>query len=217
MKHLFGKYIDIQIELRCGIIYMKNWKTDILKISSLFDFEPEIGWGSRGNPHLWDEMRLKSKEITLLKTNKKMKEYFYELYLQITGCKITDEKTIKIEKYILDGGISNGIVTSSWWINDGIPILLGRYNKLKMGINLFDCNDDKFHENGIEAAVNRIFTFEKINVNNLIELILMDNNFDRISNKTKYKIINEINSKDIDENRRKIIYELLFKSKTNGT
>jgi molybdenum cofactor cytidylyltransferase len=204
---------------------MKNMKFDKINISVLFDKEPKAGWGSRGNPHLWDEMRLRSKNIKLLKNEKEMKNYFYKLFSQITGIDIIDKEYTKINRYLLDSGISNGIVTSSWWIETGIPILLKRYNEIKSN---YDSNNDiinmdcikysnKDYENSIEEAIKRIFMFDEINIDNLMELLSFDNNIDKITKKTKKEIIQQMKYKMIDENIiRTIEAMILNKSKKNG-
>jgi hypothetical protein len=195
---------------------------DEINISMLFDMEPKIGWASRGNPYLWDEMRLKSKNIKLLENEDEMKNYFYELFKQITGISIFDKEYIKINKYLLDYGMSNGIVNCLWWFETGIPILLERYTQIKnVGIDdiIININNIKMleerYENSIEEAMERIFLYNEININNLIELLEMDNNINRISKKIKNKILKEIKYKTNDENKINIVVEILNKSKNN--
>ncbi|MDR2708611.1 MAG: hypothetical protein LBC07_01355 [Elusimicrobiota bacterium] len=86
---------------------MQNTQFNKINISTLFDKEP-TKWGTRGDPFLWDEMRLKSKNIKLLENKMEMDNYFYRLFSRIIGCKITDKEYILIKRYCLKSGISKG-------------------------------------------------------------------------------------------------------------
>jgi hypothetical protein len=202
---------------------MKN-KISEINISRLFDKEPGTGWASRGNPHLWDEMRLKSKNMQLLENEDEMKKYFYKLFKQITGIEIFDKKYVKINKYLLDSGMSNGIVTCSWWIETGIPLLLDRYKNIKNFVadNVIIDEENiknlgKRYENSIEEAIKRIFMFNEINIDSLIELLEMDNNINRISNRIKKIIIENTNYKILDKEKVNFVMEKMNKSKNNCT
>jgi hypothetical protein len=205
---------------------MENIKFDKITVSMLFSNEPETGWGARGNPHLWDEMRLKSKNIELLGSETEMKDYFYKLFTQITGVEIIGTEYIKINRYLLDSGMSNGIVTCSWWIEKGIPILLERYKKIKdfctdsdsenIDINFIN-NFNKNYRDGIESAIRRIFMFDEIKINNLKDLLSIDDNMKKITKKTKDEIIKKMKYKIKDENKVIEIMDILNGSKKNGT
>jgi hypothetical protein len=95
-------------------------------ISSLFDLDPKT-WASRGNPFLWKEMRSVSKNIPFLENEEKMREYFSNLFLHLTGYEITHPEPIRIEKYLQGEGMSDGVIVPSWWLEIGIPTLLERY------------------------------------------------------------------------------------------
>jgi len=97
-------------------------------ISALFNDEPKP-WGLRGDPHLWDEMRLESKNVELPNNELLMKEYLYKLFYRLTGYEITSKDDIFIERYD-HYGMSGGYVSVEWWEKKGIPFILERYKKI---------------------------------------------------------------------------------------
>ncbi len=52
------------------------------------------------------------------------------LYKQLTGASLADHKPIFVEKYS-HGGMSSGMVSPQFWIEQAIPLLLRRYREAK--------------------------------------------------------------------------------------
>jgi hypothetical protein len=138
-------------------------------ISSLFHNEPKQ-WGLRGDPYLWDEMRLESTNVKLLENEILMKEYFYELFYKLTGYEITKNREIFIERYpyFIAGGISCG-----WWIVNGIPFIMERYKKIKLaseGIE-YKIKDIYWSDEGWKGTENSIKNAEDRKLYNIKELV----------------------------------------------
>jgi len=186
-------------------------------ISSLFIEEP-YQWGLRGDPYLWDEMRLNSKNKKILDNENLMKDYLYELFKNLTDFEITINKNIHIKRYFYGSGMSGGCVCSNWWIEYGIPFILERYKKNKLAnegikyeIKEIYCKSEFFKgsRNSIEQAIERLFMFKEINLVNLIELLSIDENIKKISKKTREKIVEKINNDKYNKSECNKIFELL--------
>lgn len=177
-----------------------------IKISSLFDEEPRQ-WGLRGDPFLWDEMRLKSIDKTLLETEEMMQKYFYLLFYELTGIEINSNKDIRLEKYYYGSGMSGGIVSSGFWLGRGIPFILERYKKIQDWFNgiEYKINDVywlsehyKGFNNSIEHALKRSLLFEEVNIKYIFNLLSADGNIGKISKEIKNSILEYLrNEKDI--------------------
>jgi hypothetical protein len=98
-----------------------------VNISAPFNDKPEY-WGLRGDPYLWEEMCLDSRDVKLLENEIQMEEYFYRLFYKLIGYEITMDKNIYVKRYS-HGGMSSGYISPNWWTKIGIPLLLDRYKK----------------------------------------------------------------------------------------
>jgi hypothetical protein len=175
---------------------MKEIDLNKIKISSLLNEEP-IQWGLRGDPFLWDEIRLKTKDVALLENEELMKKYFYNLFKELTGFEISLNENIRIEKYFYGHGMSGGVVCSNFWMTEGFPFILERYKYIIgkiTGINYeiknIYCGSKYFSgfSNSIDSAVWRLFYFRQPDINNLVELLSIDHNIDLIAEDTKAHI-----------------------------
>jgi hypothetical protein len=108
---------------------MEKTKINDLKISCLLDGGPGA-WGLRGDPCLWDEIRLKSKNIALPNNEEVLKNILFDLFKEITGHEIEPDNNIFIDRYYHGHGISGGVVSCDWWLDVGIPLILENYKKL---------------------------------------------------------------------------------------
>ena len=131
-----------------------------------------------------------------------MKKYLEELFFEITGSKINDNKFISIKRFNYGSGLSRGKVCSGWWVEDGIPFLLERYKKIKYyfeGID-YEIKDIywksehfKGSRNSFENAINRLLLFNELNLNNLYELLSIDESINNIPKESKEKIFDRLN------------------------
>ena len=62
-----------------------------------------------------------------------MKEYLYKLFYELTGYKITSKERIFVERYFdKQVGMSSGYVDPEFWYKKGIPLVLERYDNIKI-------------------------------------------------------------------------------------
>ena len=97
-------------------------------LENLFEVEPS-GWGLRGDPYLWQEMKsriLFSKDIY---TARDFDNLLNKLFLELTGSMPRNNDFIFVERYNL-GGMSSGHVSSEFWLNRAFPMLLERFEEL---------------------------------------------------------------------------------------
>lgn len=88
-----------------------------------------VQWGLRGDPHLWDELRIRFENIEDPKD-----KYEFDILLDIefenlleSGSKKTDDK-IWFEHFP-QKGMSGGWVSLVWWRDIGLPFLKDSYLK----------------------------------------------------------------------------------------
>jgi hypothetical protein len=89
-------------------------------ISTLFDEEP-IQWGLRGDPYLWRDMKQQLINIRCPDSIEKFTEIIETAFQELTGCPISHQDFIGIEKYS-HGGMSSGCVDPAFWREKAIPL-----------------------------------------------------------------------------------------------
>ena len=83
-------------------------------------------WGLRGDPHVWEELKIAFKEIP---SSTEAFEAELLRYIESTiGQKLTLETQAYVDKFA-HGGMSSGYICGAFWINHGIPLLIERYKK----------------------------------------------------------------------------------------
>ena len=95
-------------------------------LEPLFFHEPKQ-WGLRGDPYLWRELKalVTSKKADSLDEFEKLLLSGYE---KLTKKSLKQNEEILVERYNF-GGMSGGFVSSNFWIQTGMPLLLERYGK----------------------------------------------------------------------------------------
>jgi hypothetical protein len=194
---------------------MENENMDI-NISTLFNYEPKQ-WGLRGDQHLWDEMRIESRQRKLLENEELMEKYFYDLFYELTGYEITTKKQKVLIKHYPRYGMSGGYISTEWWIKNGIPFIMERYKKIKLaneGIK-YEIKDiyykSEIHKgsvNSIEEAVKRILFVTRLKLEDLFEIYFNNDNI------IKPKII--LNIKKLFWKAEKIMIDNLLMEDTMG-
>ncbi len=97
-------------------------------VASLFDAEP-YGYGLRGDPFLWKELKERFEKTNLPKNEIDLLEMITEQVIQCTGQPLQKDKNFFIEKYNR-GGMSSGTICSDFWLNKAIPLLIGRFRQI---------------------------------------------------------------------------------------
>ena len=89
--------------------------------------EPQFGWGARGNPLLWNDLRTHFCNEGLPSTFEDFEKATYAYIETKIGRPFTEDTFVKeYDK----GGMSSGMITPEWWRAIGIPELKKRYNSL---------------------------------------------------------------------------------------
>lgn len=96
-------------------------------LASLFEEEPKQ-WGLRGDPLLWRELKslVLSKEVG---TASEFEILLKDLFAELTRYPPQSNTSIYIERYDR-GGMSSGYVSSAFWFEKAIPLLVDRYRAL---------------------------------------------------------------------------------------
>ena len=96
-------------------------------------FTPELKFTERGSRSLWKEMAGK----VVLQSNinaSNIKQFLYSQFYKFTGHKIigddyTNGSFFYVEKYDPGHGSSSGVISPTWWVMIGIPVLANRFRE----------------------------------------------------------------------------------------
>jgi len=94
-------------------------------VSKYFAPEPSQ-WGLRGDPHLWREMKLKTKNKNIPTTANDFEKMIYKLFKELTGEEPQKGRNIYVKHYEITG-MSKGMICSDFWIEKGFSLLIQRY------------------------------------------------------------------------------------------
>ena len=97
-------------------------------MKTLFEEEPSQ-WGYRGDPYLWRELRHHFESIEIPKSLEECKALIISAFETITKESIAGD-SIQIEQFN-NGGMSGGMISTVFWRETAIPLLLARYTLLK--------------------------------------------------------------------------------------
>lgn len=103
----------------------RSWVT----IGDLLVLEKE-GWGLRGDPWLWMELRKSTSRMPLPDTAKELTAILRNLVLARTNSKMLDADSVYIARFSR-GGMSGGHISLRFWEQDGIPAIVERAEWLK--------------------------------------------------------------------------------------
>lgn len=100
-----------------------------MKLSEIFEEKPKR-WGFRGDPYFWDYLREKAEDMDII-TAQQLQQWISEEYELLSGKPLTDEyMDFAVIKQFKHGGMSSGGDDNTWWMEKGIPLLIGRLNAL---------------------------------------------------------------------------------------
>ena len=119
-------------------------------LSLIFERTPRQ-WGLRGDPYLWEEMKKKCERKSLDIDDYELAGFVSEFFKKMTGIPLTYEAEAHVEE-LAHGGMSSGMVSGSFWISKGIPMLIENLHKVKAGYPVVTlCGSTRFKDAFIEA------------------------------------------------------------------
>ncbi|MCB0212544.1 MAG: hypothetical protein KDJ52_24585 [Anaerolineae bacterium] len=94
-------------------------------VASLFDEKP-IQWGLRGDPHLWQEMRVHFASTPLPAAASELDVLLETAFETLTGHSIAGDEHFFIERFD-HGGMSSGYISPKFWREKVMPLLHAHY------------------------------------------------------------------------------------------
>lgn len=101
-------------------------RENFIALASLFEQKPS-GWGLRGDPYLWDEMRSYFDETPLPPSTRELAALIETAFASLTGHSISETDPIFVERFS-HGGMSSGQISAKFWKETAIPLLCSRYS-----------------------------------------------------------------------------------------
>lgn len=103
----------------------KAWAT----VTDLFDPAPD-GWGLRGDPYLWLEMRSALNHVPIPDRAEVLDQIISSLFFVLTGAELSPEVQVRVSRFER-GGMSSGMVDGDFWHNTFIPTIQNRAKWLR--------------------------------------------------------------------------------------
>ena len=97
-------------------------------VAEIFETHPEY-WGLTGDPHLWEDLKEFFSNMPLPYPVEKFTESFHIFYKLTSGYEINEGEEYYIPGYD-KGGMSGGMINSSFWLEKGLPLLTERLEEL---------------------------------------------------------------------------------------
>jgi hypothetical protein len=104
---------------------LKKIKIMATNIGCLFSPEPNQ-WGLRGDPFLWREMAAQFSSIELPASSSELAALLYESFTILAGNAVSFSGHIQLPRHS-HGGMSSGGISTNFWRERGIPLLLARF------------------------------------------------------------------------------------------
>lgn len=101
-----------------------------VSVSKIFKDRP-WQWGLRGDPFLWDDLEKHFTSIYAPLTEEEFCFEFYNAFHELTGATLGTDK-IYVPKYS-HGGMSSGMVCSTFWSDTALPMLTERLKEINNG------------------------------------------------------------------------------------
>lgn len=97
-------------------------------LSYIFTDRPKH-WGLRGDKYFWADLESRFAFVEVGSINEdEFVQAIHNLYLAKTGQEMNADRNVYVKEYA-HGGMSSGQVCGNWWVNEGIPMLVERFNK----------------------------------------------------------------------------------------
>ena len=100
-----------------------------MKVSDLFR-DPELAWGLRGDPFLWEALEKRFQGVELPCTSIELVQMVENEYRIITGQAIEIDTYVYV-KELAHGGMSSGHICPEYWRDSAIPLLVERYRRYR--------------------------------------------------------------------------------------
>lgn len=97
-------------------------------VSAIFKNEPEK-YGLRGDFYFWEYLAVYFKNKELPYSKKMILQDIYDIFEKLTNQKLEPNKIVKINQFS-HGGMSSGEISTDWWIQTGIPLIMNQYDRL---------------------------------------------------------------------------------------
>jgi hypothetical protein len=105
-----------------------GWHHGVVTLGDLFTPVP-LRWGLRGDPHLWEAMRLQFAQDALPADQWALIDAVRAAFEELTGVRLgANIGHVPIPAYRTGSGISDGVVDGDWWHDVGQALLLDRWN-----------------------------------------------------------------------------------------
>lgn len=111
-------------------IYQTHFQALQTKTLHLLFEENLLGWGLRGDPHLWNKMKDFSQTVLLPPSEEELIGVLYQLFELLTGKPITTVEKFYVDKYA-HGGMSSGYIDGQHWQKQIFPALIEKFKSKK--------------------------------------------------------------------------------------
>lgn len=98
--------------------------------SKYFDTNPS-GWGLRGDPFLWEDLKSKFQKMNVPVSALELDRLLHKFFKELTGEPPKRGNNIFVERYS-KGGMSSGMVSSDYWLEKGFATIIQRYVEMEM-------------------------------------------------------------------------------------
>jgi len=96
-----------------------------ISVAELFREEP-LYWGLRGDPYLWREMAEQLPDAPWPASETELEQLLTRLFEQLAGISLDAPQPVYLPRHA-HGGMSSGMVSSQFWRERAIPLLVERY------------------------------------------------------------------------------------------
>lgn len=94
-------------------------------LGGLFSPEP-VQWGLRGDPFLWREMARQFSSTERPASSSELAAILNEAFFTLTGQTVSFSGCVHLPRHS-HGGMSSGSISTEFWRERGIPLLLSRF------------------------------------------------------------------------------------------
>lgn len=92
---------------------------------SVIFHERQSQWGLRGDPYLWDELETHFSDFLLPFSEEDLLKEFFKAVEQLTGNRLDSNEHLFVPRYN-HGGMSSGMISSNFWLEKALPLLIDR-------------------------------------------------------------------------------------------
>jgi molybdenum cofactor cytidylyltransferase len=106
---------------------------DARGFDEVFAPRPE-SWGLRGDPHLWDALRRRFTGRPIPTDQAELTAVIYYAIREMIGCDIRQAaEMVRVPAFVTGSGMSDGHVSTEFWVQRGVPLLVTRASELARG------------------------------------------------------------------------------------